>query len=104
MPNIGSELANFLAVASAAARVLVTCGLMSGFNTSHITSRSLGPRSGSAKVATGFNTQSENLPVAWFVLEPSKPHTGGFWPSATILVLLRNSRVGSDPSIQMYSA
>src|ERR1019366_3842209 len=104
MPNIGSELANFLATASVAARVLVSCGGMSALRTSHITNTSLAPRSGSANVATGLSTQSENLPVAWLVLEPSNPHTGGFLPSATILVLLRRSRVGSDPSIQMYSA
>jgi hypothetical protein len=38
------------------------------------------------------------------VLDPSKPQTGGFAPVATIFVLLRNLRVGSLPSIQMYSA
>jgi len=55
-------------------------------------------------VKAGSNTQSEKWPVAWFVLEPSKPHTGGFCPTVTILVLLRSFRVGSLPSIQMYSA
>jgi hypothetical protein len=42
--------------------------------------------------------------VAWFVLEPSKPQMSGCFPSATMRVFERNLRVGSDPSIQMYSA
>ena len=69
-----------------------------------MTSTSLGPRSGSGHEKTGFRTQSDAWPVAWFVLDPSNPHIGGFAPSATIFVLLRNLWVGSDPSIQMYSA
>jgi len=77
---------------------------MSAFSTSHITRMSLGPRSGSGHVKTGRSTQSDDEPVAWFVLDPSKPQIGGFLPSARIFVLLRNLCVGSVPSIQMYSA
>ena len=69
-----------------------------------MTSLSFSPRSGSGQTNTGWRTQSESLPVAWFVLEPSKPQIGGSFPSSTILVLLRSSGDGSVPSIQMYSA
>ena len=63
------------------------------------------PRSGSEQVNTGRNTQSDLSPVAWLVLEPSKPQIGGVdTSSARILVLLRSMGVGSVPSIQMYSA
>ena len=51
-----------------------------------------------------MSTQSEFLPGAWFVLEPSKPQIGRSSPSAMILVLERRRAVGSVPSIQMYSA
>ena len=53
---------------------------------------------------TGRSTQSELLPGAWFVLEPSKPQIPGSSPSATIFVLHRIRGVGFVPSIQMYSA
>ena len=49
----------FFAISTARARVLVTCGVMSGFRTSHITSTSLGPRSGLGQENTGSSTQSE---------------------------------------------
>ncbi len=78
--------------------------VMSGWSTSHMTSLSPSARRGSGQVNTGSNTQSESLPSAWFVLEPSKPQIGGCLPSSTIFVLLRSSGVGSVPSIQMYSA
>jgi len=61
-------------------------------------------RSGSGQVKTGTKTQSENEPVAWFVLEPSKPQISGFLPSAMMRVFERKPCVGSAPSIQMYSA
>jgi hypothetical protein len=77
---------------------------MSGCNTSHMTSLSLSPRSGSGHSKTGWRTQSLSLPSAWLVLDPSKPQIGGSLPSSTILVLLRSSGLGSVPSIQMYSA
>ena len=51
-----------------------------------------------------MSTQSLRSPVAWFVLEPSKPHSGSAAPSARILVFDRSFGVGSVPSIQMYSA
>ena len=72
--------------------------------TSFSTSLFLPPRIGSGQMNTGFSTQSELLPGAWLVLEPSKPQMGGASPSGTILVLLRSLAVGSVPSIQMYSA
>jgi hypothetical protein len=53
---------------------------------------------------TGWRTQSDALPGAWFVLEPSKPQIGGSFPSAMTFVLQRISGLGSVPSIQMYSA
>ena len=80
------------------------CGVMSVCSTSHMTSLSPSARSGSGQTKTGCRTQSESLPSAWFVLEPSKPQIGGSLPSSTIFVLLRSSGVGSVPSIQMYSA
>ena len=69
-----------------------------------MTSLSSPPRSGSGQTNTGRSTQSDALPGAWLVLEPSKPQMPGSSPSAMILVLLRISGVGSQPSIQMYSA
>ncbi len=69
----------------------------SALRTSHITRTSFGPRSGSGQTKTGSEPQSERSPVAWFVLDPSKPHTGGFLPSATILVLLRKLAGGFGP-------
>ena len=104
MPNQGSKLAYFSATSTHAARVLVGWGVMSVRSTSHITSLSLGPRSGSGQMKTGFSTQSELSPVAWLVLEPSKPHNGGVLPSSMIFVFDRRSGEGSVPSIQMYSA
>ncbi len=77
---------------------------MSVSSTSHMTSLLSPPRSGSGHTKTGCSTQSESLPAAWFVLDPSKPQIGGSLPSSTILVLLRSNGVGSVPSIQMYSA
>ncbi len=62
------------------------------------------PRIGSGYDATGWSTQSELLPGAWLVLEPSKPQIGRSAPSARILVLDRTRALGSVPSIQMYSA
>ena len=62
------------------------------------------PRNGSGKIETGRRTQSESLPTAWLVLEPSKPQIGGSSPSASTLVFDRSYCVGSAPSIQMYSA
>ena len=104
MPNHGSNAAYFSATSAHARRVLVGCGVMSVSRTSHITSLSFAPRSGSGQTNTGCSTQSESLPSAWLVLEPSKPQIGGSFPSSTIFVLLRSSGEGSVPSIQMYSA
>ena len=84
--------------------MLVGWGVKSVSSTSHMTSLSFGPRSGSGQVNTGRSTQSESWPSAWLVLEPSNPQMPGSSPSATILVLLRRSGDGSVPSIQMYSA
>ena len=53
---------------------------------------------------TGWSTQSDALPGAWFVEEPSKPQIPGSVPSATTFVFDRSFAVGSVPSIQMYSA
>ena len=97
-------MAYFLAVLTSAARVLVGCGLPSAEYTSHITRTSLPPRIGSGHEKTGISTQSLRSPVAWFVLEPSKPHVGSGAPSGMILVFDRSLAVGSVPSIQMYSA
>ena len=104
MPNQGSWSAYFSAAAAQAARVLVGWGVKSVSSTSHMTSLSLGPRRGSGQLKTGRSTQSESSPVAWLVLEPSKPQMPGSLPSATMRVLLRSSGDGSVPSIQMYSA
>ena len=84
--------------------MLVGCGLPSAPYTSVITSTSSPPRIGSGTEYTGISTQSLLSPVAWLVLEPSKPHTGSGAPSGTIFVLERSFAVGSVPSIQMYSA
>jgi hypothetical protein len=65
------------------------------------------PRKGSGYTATGRSTQSDALPGAWFVLEPSNPQIGrsarSSW-SSRIFVFERKRAVGSVPSIQMYSA
>ena len=100
---MGSWLPYFPTTVASLARVLVGWGRPS-VRTSHMTSSSLGPRSGSGTMNTGRRTQSESCPVAWFVLDPSKPQIRGSSPSLTILVLLRSSGEGSVPSIQMYSA
>ena len=104
IPNHGSWSAYFSASSADLRRVFVLCGVMSGCSTSHMTSLSPSARRGSGQAKTGWSTQSESLPSAWFVLEPSKPQIGGSLPSSTIFVLLRSSGVGSVPSIQMYSA
>ncbi len=104
MPNQGSWSAYFSAAAAQAARVLVGCGEKSVSSTSDMTSLSPGRRSGSGQLKTGRSTQSELSPVAWLVLDPSKPQMPGSFPSATIRVLLRSKGDGSVPSIQMYSA
>ena len=62
------------------------------------------PRIGSGQSNTGMSTQSLLSPVAWLVLEPSKPQSGNGAPSARIFVFERSFAVGSVPSIQMYSA
>ena len=62
------------------------------------------PRTGSGHTKTGFRTQSELDPGAWFVLEPSKPQIGGASPTGTTFPLERSFGVGLEPSIQMYSA
>ena len=91
------------------ARVFVACGVRSVSSTSHMTRRSSPPRTGSGQANTGWSTQSELLPGAWFVLEPSKPQMGrssafvAGLPVST-LVFERRRAVGSVPSIQMYSA
>ena len=104
MPNMGSWSAYFSAAAAHAALVLVGWGVKSVRRTSHITSLSFGPRRGSGQLKTGWRTQSESSPLAWLVLEPSKPQMPGSFPSATIRVLLLSKGDGSVPSIQMYSA
>ena len=103
-PNIGSNSAKFSAAASHAALVFVVCGVMSTFNTSHITKMLSPPLIGSWNVETGLRTQSELSPVACSVLEPSKPHIGGSVPFSIIFVLLLNLLVGVFPSIHIYSA
>src|SRR6476619_5258162 len=84
--------------------VFPTRGVSSVLYTSHMTRTSRPPRIGSGKEATGLRTRSEAWPSAWFVLEPSKPQTGGSAPSVRILVFDRSLAVGLVPSIQMYSA
>ena len=104
MPNSGSSAAYFSAIGASSARVLVGCGVMSGNSTSVITSTLSPPRIGSGHENTGFSTQSELLPGAWLVLDPSKPQIGSSAPSARTFVFERRRAVGSVPSIQMYSA
>ena len=58
------------------------------------------PLIGSGLTITGRSTQSELLPGACSVLDPSKPQIGGSWPSGTILVFDRSLAVGFCPSIQ----
>jgi hypothetical protein len=64
-------------------------------------------RAGSGKIATGFNKQSEALPSAWRVEEPSNIQIGHSSKvpvkSLRTIVLLRMFWVGSYPSNQMYS-
>src|SRR4051794_2873784 len=104
MPNHMSCLLYLFAVSRHAARVFVGCGVMSVSSTSASTSLLSPPRSGSGTVSTGLSTQSEFLPGAWFVLEPSNPQMGGRSPDGTIFVFDRSLAVGFVPSIQMYSA
>ncbi len=104
MPNIGSWSAYFSATSRSLARVFDGCGVMSVSRTSHRTSTSLPPRTGSGQENTGFSTQSDALPGAWLVDDPSKPQMGSSAPSARIFVFDRSFAVGSVPSIQMYSA
>ena len=104
MPKIGSWVANFSATGWSAARVLEGCGDMSVFSTSASTRRFGPPRIGSGQVNTGRSTQSDLWPSAWPVLDPSKPQIGGSCPGARIFVFERSNWVGSEPSIQMYSA
>lgn len=92
------------AIGRSRARVLVSCGVPSTRYTSHRTSLLSPPRIGSGQEKTGFSTQSERSPGAWFVLDPSNPQSGRSAPSARIRVFDRNRAVGSVPSIQMYSA
>src|SRR4051794_31124913 len=104
MPNTGSWSANSSATGRSSARVLVTCGVMSGNSTSDITRTSSPPRIGSGYAATGWSTQSELLPGA-FVLVGGLGWglvvgVGGGWGG----VFDRRRGVGSVPSIQMYSA
>src|SRR3546814_493894 len=104
MPNHMSWSAYFSARAAVADRVLETWGFMSMSSTSLSTRMLSPPRMGSGHTNTGLSTQSEEWPSAWLVDEPSKPQTGGSWPSSRILVLERSRGVGLVPSIQMYSA
>ena len=104
MPNSDSCDAYFFATGSSSARVLVTCGVMSGSSTSAITNKLSPPRTGSGHENTGRSTQSEFEPGAWFVLEPSKPQIGRSLPFGRTLVFERSRAVGSVPSIQRYSA
>src|SRR5918995_5816497 len=104
MPKIGSWSLNLLATSAHAARVLLGCGVMSVLSTSDNTSTLSPPRIGSGHENTGCSTQSDLSPGAWLVLEPSKPQMGRSAPSSRILVFERSLAVGSEPSIQMYSA
>src|SRR4051795_9875041 len=62
------------------------------------------PRIGSGHDHTGWSTQSDLSPGAWFVLEPSKPQIGRSALSGRTFVFDRSRAVGSGPPIQMYSA
>jgi hypothetical protein len=104
IPKTGSWSAYFWARAAHLCRVLEEWGVMSVSRTSHMTSLSFSPRSGSGQTKTGERTQSESCPTAWLVLDPSNPQMPGYFLSSTIRVLLRRSGDGSVPSIQMYSA
>jgi hypothetical protein len=60
---------------------------------------------GSGQVKTGWSTQSDLSPGAWFVDDPSKPQIGSsVFPCSMILVFERSLAVGAVPSTQMYSA
>ena len=65
-------------------------------------------RCGSGKMATGLSKQSEALPSAWRVEEPSNIQIGqsSRFPekSSRTIVLLRMFCVGAYPSSQMYSS
>ena len=71
--------------------------------TSHITRTSSPPRIGSGqREHRASSTQSLLSPVAWLVLEPSKPQIGSAAPSGTILVFERSfgRRLGAvDPDV-----
>ena len=60
IPNIGSWSPYFSTTSRRWARVLVGCGVKSVSSTSHMTSLSSGPRSGSETMNTGRSTQSES--------------------------------------------
>ena len=92
MPNSGSCSAYFSATGASSARVFVACGVMSVSSTSHITSMLSPPRIGSGHENTGCSTQSEFVPGAWFVLDPSKPQIGRFSPSRQDLGLRTQPR------------
>ena len=78
---------------------------MSMYSTSHITSTLSPPRIGSGQLKTGWSTQSDLSPGAWFVDEPSKPQIGrSVLPCSMIFVFERSLAVGVVPSTQMYSA
>ena len=104
MPKTGFWSAYFSATSTQAARVFVGCGVKSVSCTSQSTRMFSPLRMGSGHSKTGCRTQSELLPGAWLVLEPSKPQMPGSSPSLRIFVLLRINGVGFVPSIQMYSA
>ena len=104
MPNHGSKDAYFSATSTSAARVFVSCGVMSVLRHSARTRMSSPPRIGSGTIFTGRSTTSEASPGAWFVLEPSNPQMGGSSPSAKTLVFDRRRCVGCVPSVQMYIA
>ena len=104
MPNQVSKSAYRSAASAQAALVLEGWGDMSGSSTSHITNLLSPPRMGSPQLYTGLRTQSELSPVAWLVLEPSKPQMGSSLLFATTMHLERSLDVGCPPSIQMYSA
>src|SRR5262245_46528366 len=103
MPNQVSWALYFFATSAHAARVFDGCGVKSVSGPSASTSLLSPPRIGSGQTNTGRSTQSELLPGAWFVLEPSKPQIGGASLLGMIFVFERSLAVGLVPSIQMYS-
>src|SRR6056300_1571189 len=92
------------------ALVFVECGVPSGFITSHKTRKLVIPVSskGLPYNRTGFKTQSEKLPSACWVDDPSKDHSGQsltlLTESFTILTLLLRLGSGLYPSSQTYSS